>query len=431
MNEEQLEEILDSIESEPELQLFFKKLFVDPNYHKIFFLQKEELFPTENGNSLTYLFLNNLEAYNEDAINILLNQAELKSMRAKFDQDSFAGFYTEGIEDPLKDLIMYIVIQYVRENPEVKKLIDAEKFDYSLMKQSLRDYKKLDSKIFDQIEKIQSGAQIGDPDLMKLTLSLSKIFESGTNNMLKYVGDFLPSIAQNRPEIFFQIHANYKEHLKNVLKLSSLSKLEYSSILKDAYSQKNIFNVHSMFWCPNCLDENIIFNSDSSIHPSHLHLQCPRCSKNMLVSAVFQLDGRIEESIMNKDGLIKVATAWQLRNNEIEFDTTQDEEYEYDFVCKVPSNNMLIECRLHKSKDDDKTIQDWMRQDLSQLSRHYNKIKESHEIKHPIFLTNLDVNKNRPLIEKIKSEYAQEIIYAHTTALPLIISKIKSLPQNN
>lgn len=429
MNDEQLEEILDDIRSTPELQLFFKKLFTDASYNKLFFIQRDELFPTENGNSLKYLFWNNIETNNDDAIKILTNQAELKSLKAQTDQESITGIYTEGIENPLKDLIMYVVIKYVRNNPDIIKLINDEKFDYSLMKQALRDYKKLDSTIFDEINKISLGVKIIDPDLLKLTLSLTNVIQSGQNNLANQLGDFLPTMAQNKPEIFFQIHANYQQHFKNVLNSSGLSKGEYLSVLKDVYVQKNIFNVHTMFWCSNCLDENIVLNSDSALHPSHMQLDCPRCSKKMLTSSVFQLDGLIEEGIIDQDGLIKLAAAWALDTNDIDFETIMDDKFEYDLVCEVPNNNLLIECRMHKSQYDDKTLENWIRSDLNQIQRHYDKIKDSHKIKHPIFLTNLDVAKNRALIEKIKTNFPQEIIYAHITALPVVISQIKSLSQ--
>ena len=425
MNKERLEEILDDIENEPELELFFKRLFTDKNYHKLFFLQKEELFSTENGNSLKYLFWNNLEINTENATSILLNQAELKSIRVKQDRKSIAGFYTEGLEYPLKDLVMYIVIKYVRTNPEVKKLINEEKFDYSLMKQSLKDYSMLDSGIFDEINKITTDAKVDDPDLTKLVLSLIGLLKTGADNLAKQIGYFLPSIAENMPEIFFQIHANYQNHLKNLLKSSNLSRQEYLSILNDIYSQKNIFNVHSMFWCSNCLDENMVFNSDSSLHPSQLHLQCPRCFKEMLASSIYELDGRITECIMDQDGLIKTAIAWLLFENTIEFDTIQDEQFEYDFVCKIPNNNLLIECRLHKSQSDEKTIEELVKKDLKQLLQHYSKIKDSHQIKYPIVVTNVDVNKHMDVIKKIKSEFPQELIYANIMALPEVITKIK------
>lgn len=425
MDKERLEEILDDVENEPELQLFFKKLFEDSNYYKLFFLRKDELFPTQNGNSLTYLFWNNVQPDNESAFNVLINQAELKTISTKHDQELVSGIMTEGLEDPLKDLIMYIVIQYVRDNPEVKKLIDAEKFDYPLMKQVLGNYSKLNRNVFDKLEKLQSNMKIEDLDYTKLLLSVTDVIQKGQNNLLKYVGDFLPSLANSRPELYFQVHLNYRNHLKSLLELAGLSKEEYLVILNDAFSIKSIFNVHTMFWCSNCVDEPVLLNTDSNLHPNHLNLQCPRCSRSMLSSSVFQLDGRLEESILDNDGLIKMATAWQLRNNGIECDPMQDEDFEYDLVSNMPSNNILIECRMHKAQYDENTLRNWIKDDLVQLSKHYKKIKESHKIRYPIFVSNIVVNKHQELIGEITKEFGQEFIYAHITALPYAISKIK------
>lgn len=432
MEKERLEEILENIETEPELRLFFMKLFENRNYSKLFFMRREDLFPTQDNNSLTYFFWNNLQENDEFAVNVLMNQAELKSMRTQQGHDSVSGIVTDGLEDPLKDLIMYTVIQYVRDNPEVKKLIDSEKFDYALMKQILGNYQKLNSKVFDKMNKVTTGLKIDDLDYTKLILSITKIFQEGQKYLAKYVGDFIPALAENRPELYFQIHLNYREHLKSLLEHSGLSREEYLETLKDAFSIKSISNVHTMFWCSNCVDESVILNTDSYLHPRHLNLQCPRCHSNMLCSSVFQLDELIEDCIMDNDGLIKTASAWQFKNNNIEYETFQDEEYEYDLICKIPENNILIECRMHKSQYDENTLKNWLRDDLNQLSKHYNKIKDSREIKHPIFVSNIDVNKHQELISKTVKEYGPEFIYAHISALPFVISTIKEkLNQSN
>ena len=424
---EDLDEFLDIISNTPELTLFFKKLFEDTSYWKFFFLHREELFPVIDGNFLKYVFWNSVTSNPERAFKILSNQAELKVIASKSSQDEMkASIFPEDLVKLLQDPIIYSLIKFIRENPIIIELIKNETFDYSLMKQKLGDYSLINSKIIDEISNVFSGKQVDDSDFMRMLLSLVGGFQGSLKDWASNIGHHLPNVSDSFPGVFLNIHSVNNSHLTQLLNLSDITKADYTTLLTELHSQKNIRNLNTIFWCQNCVDENIVLNSESSLNPYHLKLTCPRCSNELLASSVFELDEIIEEAIMDKDGLLQLATAWSLYANEIEFETNvSDGEFEYDFVCKIPSHNMLLECKVHRQKHDERQLKLWIESDLKQLSDHYNKIKDSQDIKHCFIVSNIDVSKNINLINKIRKKYPEQIGFANIAALPSLIQKIK------
>ena len=250
--------------------------------------------------------------------------------------------------------------------------------------------------------------------------------QGGVKNFASDIGHHLPNITEAIPGAFLSVHSGYHQHLTQLLGLSGLTSAEYTSLLSELHSQKNLNNLNTIFWCQNCIDENIVLNSESSLNTYHLKLTCPRCSNSLLASSVFELDETIEEGIMDKDGLLQLATAWLLQTNEIEFETnTSDDYFEYDFICKIPSHNMLLECKMHRQKHDERQLRLWIEDDLKQLNTHFEQIKSKQDIRHCFVVSNIDVNKNMNLISEVKKNYPEQIGFANIAALPPIIQQFK------
>lgn len=427
MDKKRLDELLEAIKDTPELTLFFKRLFEDTAYWKFFYLHKEELFPAEKGNFLKYVFWNNVSSNSEKAFKILSNQAELKSIASKTSQDSMKStIFSSDLVKMLQDPLMYSLIKFVRENSDIVELIKNETFDYTLMKQKLNDYSKINSKIIEDIGNVFSGKQVDDSDFIKILMPLIIGLQGGFKDWASDIGHHLPNITEAIPGAFLQVHSGYNSHLIQLLKTSELTQADYTSLLTELHSQKNLSNLNTMFWCQNCIDENIVLNSESSLNPYHMKLTCPRCSNNLLASSVFELDETIEEGIMDKDGILQLATAWLLQTNEIEFETNvSDGEFEYDFICKIPSHNMLLECKMHRQKHDERQLRLWIEDDLKQLNTHFEQIKSKQDIRHCFVVSNIDVNKNMDLINEVRKNYPEQIGFANIAALPPIIQQFK------
>jgi len=428
LDKEELKESLDIIHDTPELTLFFKRLFEDVSYWKFFFLHKEEFFPVEEGNFLKYVFWNNVASNHERVFKILSNQAELKVISSKSSQDEMqSSIFPENLVKLLQDPVMYSLIKFIRGNPDILELIQNENFDYPTMKQKLGNYSNINTKIVNDISNTISGKEVEDSDLMKMLMALIVGFQGNLQDWASNIGHHLPNMSDSLPGAFLKIHAEHNDHLTKLLHLADLTPIDYQTLLSELHSQKNIQNLNSIFWCQNCVDENILLNSESSLNPYHSKIVCPRCSNNLLVSSVFELDGVIEDAIMNKDGLIQLATAWLLYVNDIEFENNySDGQFEYDFICKVPSHNMLLECKIHRQKHDERQLKIWIEEDLKQLQDHYNKIKDSQNIVHCVVVTNIDVNKNMNLINDVRTKFPDQITFANIGALPTLIQQIKS-----
>ena len=427
MDKKQLEDALDIISNTPELTLFFKKLFEDTSYWKFFFLHREELFPVTDGNFLKYVFWNNVPPDTDRSFKILANQAELKAISTKSSQDAMkSSLFPEDLVKLLQDPIIYSLIKFIRYNPDILDLVKNETFDYSLMKQKLGNYASINSKIIDEISNVFSGKQVEDSDLMKMLLSLVGGFQGNLKDWASEFGHHLPHVSDSFPGAFLKIHSGHNDHLREVLKLTNLTLVDYTELLSELHSHKNVVNLNTIFWCQNCIDENIVLNSESSLNPYHLKITCPRCSNKLLASSVFELDELIEDAIMDKDGLIQIATAWILHANEVEFESNfSDNYFEYDFICKIPQNNILLECKIHRQKHDERQLRIWVEDDLRQLSDHFNKIKDSKEIKYCFVVSNIDVNKNMNLINEIRKNYPEQIGFVNVSALPSLIEQVK------
>ena len=427
MDKDELEESLDIIHDTPELTLFFKRLFEDTSYCKFFFLHKEEFFPTVDGNFLKYVFWNNVVSDPKRVFKILSNQAELKAISSKSTQDEMkSSIFPKDLVKLLQDPIMYSLIKFIRENPDILELIQNENFDYPLMKQKLANYSNVNTKIIDEISNTISGKDVEDSDLMKMLMALIGGLQGNLQGWTSNIGHHLPNMSDSLPGAFLKIHSGHNDHLTSLLHLADLTPKDYQVLLSDLHSQKNIKNLNNIFWCQNCVDENILLNSESSLNPYHSKITCPRCSDDLLASSVFELDEVIEDAIMDKDGLLQLATAWLLRANEIEFENNySDGQFEYDFICKVPSNNILLECKVHRQKHDERQLKIWVEDDLKQLVDHCNKIKDSQNIVHCIVVTNIDVNKNMDLIKDVKKNFSEQMTFTNITDLPTLIQQIK------
>lgn len=427
LDSEQIDELLADIKGSPELTLFFKRLFEDETYWKLFFLYRDEIFPVNEGNFLKYIFWNNITDESIRAFKILTNNAELKSIVSKSSQEDMKStLFPQEIVSLIQDPIIYSLIKFIRSNPDIMELVNQESFDYITMKQKLQDYSKINSNIVEEIGNAVSGKQIDDSDFVKMLSPLISGFQNNIKNYASDFGHYLPNMNDTLPGAFLTIHAGYGPHMEQLLELTNLTKVQYTELISELHSQKNLINLNTIFWCKNCVDENIILSSESSLNPHHQKISCPRCSTQMLVSTVFELDEIIEMGIMDKDGMLQLATSWFLSTNEVDFETnSSDGQFEYDFICKIPSHNMLLECKMHRQKHDERQLRIWVEEDFKQAHEHYNQIKDTHKIEMCWIISNIDTTKNMNLINEIRKKYPEQIGYANIGSLPQIIQQVK------
>jgi hypothetical protein len=417
-----LDEVLDEIETNLELSLFFKRLFENPSYQRLFFIHKDILFPLWKDIRIPCLFWNSLEDLSKAKEHLRLISTSMELQEIKREQAyNFLTWSFLSAKEEIKDLIVYGVIRFVRDNLEVKELVNLDEFSFIKMKQILGDYSRLNLKILEELPLDETKTEtIKDPFLKS---NLNKFIKTIKQGLKKISGELFISIVPDVfPDLLTYIHIGGYHHLYNLLQVSNLQRHKYEELLTELHSLKLISNLHSIFWCVNCIDNPIILRTRSELSPRHLKMACIRCGKLMMMSTAYYLDSILEESILSKNGLLGVAVAWLLEKNQLEFLPEAYNEYEYDFIV---NNKILIECKMHRNDIiNERNVRMWFKQDIEQLSNHFEKAKNK-GVKYAILLYNFEVSPYKAIADEAIRESCPGAIIIDYTHLPAIIEKLK------
>jgi hypothetical protein len=417
-----LDEVLDEIETNPELSLFFKRLFENPSYQRLFFIHKDILFPLLNSIRIPCLFWNSLDDSSKAKEHLRLISTSMELQEIKKEQVyNIIGWTLLGVTDVIKDLIIYGVIRFVRDNLEVKDLVNSEEFSFMKMKQVLGDYSRLNLKILEELPLDETKVETIKDPLLKS--NLNRLIKTAKQGFKKISGElFISIIPDIFPDLLTYIHVGGYNILNNLLQVCGLQRHEYEELLTELHSLKLISNLHSIFWCVNCIDNPIILRTRSELSPHHLKMSCPRCGKLMMMSTAYYLDSILEGSILSKNGLLGVAVAWLLEKNQLEYSAEVYNEYEYDFIV---NNKILIECKMHRNDNiNERNVSMWFEQDIKQLSNHFEKAKNK-GTKYAILVYNFEVTPYKVIADEIVRKSCPGAIITDYTQLPAIIEKLK------
>jgi len=400
--EEFLDISLEVIDNSPELELFFKRLFESQSIAKLFFLHRDELFPSAESARLPCLFWTNylskeVKPSDFKVISLVTELDEIKRGQAA---KVFSGLF-EGIIEDVKDVIMYYLIRFVRTNKDVQTLIESEDFSFKKMKQVLRDYKAIKLELPESLEKTTALA-LHDRDLefkiKKLSKSLQRFSEDISRNPLEILEN-LPFLL---PDFHMAFHMLAQKQIADLCKISGLSLEDYKSIINDMYTLKLIQCQHTVFWCQSCQDEPQVLKTVSEIGPSYLKMKCLRCGKSMSISSVYRMDELLEECILSKDGLLSVGIAWLLDQKNIEYEASAyGREYEYDFILNTLKGKILLECKVHRKPLSERSVKGELEKDLKQLFKHAQELN----FQTGVLVYNYDVEKYSDIIKETCCKY--------------------------
>ena len=363
-----LKAILEEIDMSPELTLFFRKL-TEPQSRlaTLFFLHRDELFAGEESIKLPYLFWDNLPTEKVTArkyrlVETLVQLEKIKSEQALKAIPAFLKFTEEEMNEDMKDLLMFIAITIARQNESIKTLIGSEDFSFKKMKELLKDYRDL---------KLDFPKELPEADEQILKGKAEKLASSMLENMRtgKLV-TFLEKLPYLMPDTLMAFHEETHQHLQEIFKITNLDRIDYEEAMNDLYTLKLISNVNTLFWCQNCQDQPLLLKTTSQLSPRHLRLTCPKCRKPMSVSSIFRVHDLLQQCILSKDGLLSVAVAWLLRKSKIRYEAFAHNKHEYDFICITPAEQILIECKMHRSPLSERSVRHTLEQDLKQAAEH-------------------------------------------------------------
>ena len=156
----------------------------------------------------------------------------------------------------------------------------------------MKDYSSISSQVIDIMNKIKEFDDISYEDLN----DDDKLIHS---KIKKVIPEFQKYIIENPLTAQYFINDQFNQlytphfiginHLDNLLSDIEINDDDYMNIITELYTLKLIRNVHTIFWCENCRDEQQFLQSFSNTDPNHSTLECPKCKSDMFCSSIYEL----------------------------------------------------------------------------------------------------------------------------------------------
>ena len=417
-SEKSTKELIEDVISNRHLNIFFNQISSNPHHKRLLFLHRFDLFGIEDEMQLPYFHLCSppvgekelstqaestaLQYVVSSEIEVVGNGKIILQTMFGIDENKWNIF-----SEDFKDVVAYFAIQFIRNNPNIKRLINAEKFDYQIMKEILKDYKNTID--FDTFGKeIESAFETDQGEIDPVIKSkIERLIIQIISGIMKNIEGVIESARKMMPNYILPLHLSSSLWLRNLLSRSGLSFQEYLNVLDELYRNRLIENKSTIFWCENCSLENPSYSEQHGrIAPSKISRnKCLNCNKSQSYASIFSLDRTLKEAIFSKDGLLSVYLGWILKNKGIEFEVgVYSGKYENDFII---SKSILIECKMFKSEKDLVAVRSEMVNCFSQIKKHIKQLDlEGIEIKQAYLLWNRNDNAEE-LQRKLRSKYDQ------------------------
>ncbi len=404
-------ELLNEINESLELSLFFKRLFTNADYQKLFFLHREQLFPSTGSNVVPLIFWHNIEGVEDpdSALSIIATVSEMEDISRQQTESLMTNLFPTKFGEYLMSAFIFWMMQLIKQNEQLKKLLEDPDLNLEKIRQVV-------VKLYSSSEKITVDNSVQK----SIDSQLNEMFGKSIANMLTQV----TSLSNIFPDPLITYHLAGYEHLNQLLTVADLTTDEYYRLLVDLYALKVVYVAHTVFWCHNCQDEHLVFKTKSNLSPHHMRVNCPRCRKRMAVSTVLELDPVIHDSIFSKDGLLGIAVAWFLQNNKLKVELQAYNEHEYDMICYTDKGNILVECKMHRIPDE-RLVRTWLQQDLKQLDVHLDTAKQKYNVSKAMLIYNFPISPYKSLIDEVRNQINKDLEVIDYTLVQSFVDSVK------
>jgi len=409
-------ELIKEAKSFPDLNSFFNKLSNFHIYKRLLFLHRFDLFGIEDEMQIPYLHLCNLPKIkkiesNEHDSTALQHIVSTELLGVDNYNGVISAFFGidksthKAFSEDLKDIVAYFMIQFIRNNPNIKTLVNADNFDYNIMKDVLKNYDDtINLNILTGEIEAAFGERKGeiDPIIKSKIERLSLLFVTGITKNIEMLIENTPKIL---PNFILPFHLSSRLWLNNLLTKSGLSFKDYLNILDELYRDHLIQNKSTILWCENCSIEIPSFTQQHGrIAPSKIsRSKCLNCEKSQSYGSIFSLNDILKKSILSKDGLLSVYFGWLLEKEIIEYEVGEySGKYENDFIIK---KSILVECKMFKSDKDAVAIRSEIDSSLSQIRKHLSQLNSDGIKIHQAYLLWNRNNNAEELRMKLQSKY--------------------------
>ncbi|MCK4798349.1 MAG: hypothetical protein KAT05_13290 [Spirochaetes bacterium] len=411
-------ELIKKVKLSDNLILYFSQLSIFPTHKRLLFLHRSDLFGFEYEIKNLYLHLCNIPKKNK----IKTNEADSATLQHivsnefegvnKYENiiSSMLGIdenKQNAIFQDIGDIIAYYGIQFIRNNPNLKKLVNDEHFDYRIMKNVLKNYNEtIDLKILcgeNDVESENETIKI-DPLIISKKDKITELFISSLGKNIENIIEQTPAMV---PNLFMPTHLYSNILLKDLLYKLNTTFEEYVSILDALYRNHLIDNKSTMFWCENCSIETPSYTQHHGrIAPSKIPRdKCLICGKSRSYGSLFSLNSTLKEAILSKDGILPVYFGWLLEKEGIEYEVgTYSGKYENDFII---NNSILVECKMFKSVKDTAAISSEIDSALSQIKKHITELNSKENQIEEVYLLWNRGSDEKELQNKLKTKYTE------------------------
>ena len=363
-------QFLHDISSRTELRMLFDELFnPDSKLPVLFFLHKNDFFLSiEDANvNLPVLFWVNKIEPRIESISFFKKKHEVETEKTWQDiKVAFSEF--QQMLSPF--------FEYFKEHPEI------------ILKEDIQLPPEIEKELLQRTAKIQKRFQSLIGEIKK--------------NPVKYLRMFTKFMID--PNIYLQTEAQ-----KEVQRLGDLLEIkleEYQALLSGLYRMGLIRVLQTILWCSSCI-KPVIFTSESDLEPKEHGVECPKCTHQMSISSLYEIDKALWDMISFRDGLILVSIAWFLKSHYIEFEPfVKTTNYEIDFICSTDKGQVLIECKAHRFPSTERSVKGSLTQDLKQLAKHIQEYQnEKGSLLRSYLIYNYDLSPYSELVEKHQEQH--------------------------
>lgn len=368
--------LVDRIQQSAALSLLFQRLWAPSGVEcrSLFLAHRELLFPhqVEGSHRLTIPCLFAGTDPEPEDERLLVAAGEARDAR----RDTFVRSREpkeSNFDQDLKTTLCLLALRFVDRNPGLRALLDVGPPTFASVSK-LISATPPSLEIFDEFVGDSSGDRVLDGALRDKILGYSTAFKAFLRE-----GDFMEFATTFDLSLqLWPFLPACREQLFTLLEARGLEYEGYQSILADLYRDRLISNVGTIFWCVRCQDDVTIVTTQSRVSPTHLKMKCMKCQRAMAAGALYQLDGLLRECLFSNDGLLGVGVGWLLKKHGTAFTAegyVQDQEL--DFRFRLRDEEVLVECKMHKTnRDAEATIQHLVT-DISQAAKHAGVVRKS------------------------------------------------------
>ncbi len=402
-------ELIEIVENNTKLSKLFNSLNENAALKKLLFLHRIDLFGFESDMLIPYFYFCNQPKRSEKQKSevsktlkgiVKHNTSDIEQRGKSFIKE-IIGIENDLIAD-VADISAYFFIHYARVNPEFLNLMNAEKFSFTEMKATLKDYKDVITVPDYLVTLIEGKDKPIDP------IVLDKIFKlviKVTSTLMSNPDKNFAAVNNSLPDIDFIWHHNSKYRVNEMLELTQLNYNEYRCALDDLYRLGLIESNNTITWCESCSTDHPTYNKVSAkLSPEKFtrKQKCLSCDNSSFMNfgAIYDIDTELKQILLSQDGILPVYLCWMLKQKNVSFSAnSKGANYELDVLVR---NNMILECKTLKQNKDALAIKTELSKNCLQVIRQVEaKRKEGIEIKKAFVVWNKSQEEISEIVESV------------------------------